>query len=251
MLALVAAVAAVVAAGVFARSGGAAPRAAGAADRPQASHVTRVTVNATEFKFALSRRSAPLGTVIFKVVNKGKAPHDFKIAGKKTRTLPAGKSQTITVVFRKRGRYAYLCTLLGHAKLGMKGSFAIATAPAPPPPPTPPPPPPPPTPPPSPPPPGPATTVQVGMFEYRFDMSQSTIPQGTVTFVITNKGQEVHNFSITGIKGGQFLAPGQTETYTVGLAAGTYGTICDVPFHADRGMVGQITITPPSPARRR
>jgi uncharacterized cupredoxin-like copper-binding protein len=248
VLALVATAAAGIGAAIFATSGEAASQAAPAAVGPQGSQaVTRVTVVGTEFRFTLSRRSAPTGTVIFKFVNKGKITHDFKIAGKKTPKLLPGKSATLRVTFKKKGRYAFVCTLLGHAAAGMKGSFAIATKPAPPPPPptttTTPPPPPTTT---TPPPPGPATTVQVDMFEYRFDLSQSTIPQGTVTFVITNRGQEVHNFSITGLKSGMLLPPGGTETYTVGLAAGTYGTICDVPFHADRGMVGQIMITPPS-----
>jgi hypothetical protein len=46
---------------------------------------TTVTVKASEFKFVLSKRVVPRGTVIFKVTNVGKVVHDFKIAGKKTR----------------------------------------------------------------------------------------------------------------------------------------------------------------------
>jgi uncharacterized cupredoxin-like copper-binding protein len=88
------------------------------------------------------------------------------------------------------------------------------------------------------------TTVQVGMFEYRFDLSQATVPSGKVTFVITNKGSEVHNFDITGVKAGAFLSPGQSETWTVSLPAGAYTYLCDVPFHLDRGMTGQLTVTP-------
>jgi uncharacterized cupredoxin-like copper-binding protein len=224
-------------AGVYAPGSGATPVKADA--------TVKITVKASEFKFALSRRSVPVGsTVVFTVINSGKISHDFKINGKKTPTLAPGKKATLTVVFKKKGKIAYLCTLLGHAGAGMKGVFAVGVAP---------------------PkvtttrtttttttttttPGGPIgtanTTVQVGMFEYRFDMSQQTIPSGQVTFVITNKGGEVHNFAIAGSKSGALLAPGASETWTVGLPAGNYNIVCDVPFHAERGMTSSMTITP-------
>ena len=82
------------------------------------------------------------------------------------------------------------------------------------------------------------------MVEYAFQLSQSTIPSGQVTFVINNKGNEVHNFAILGNKAGAQIAPGTSETWTVSLPPGTYNYQCDVPFHAERGMVGQFTVTP-------
>jgi uncharacterized cupredoxin-like copper-binding protein len=229
------------AAGVFVTSGGASPKASEA--------TTHVTVLASEFKFKLSRRSVPTGTVIFKVVNKGKISHNFKIAGKKTPNLLPGKSATLKVKISKKGRYAYTCTLLGHAQAGMKGVLAVGTKPVkttstqtttststltstststststttit-----------------------GPASTITVGMFEYRFDLSQTTVPSGPITFVITNRGAEVHNFDIGGVKSGALLAPGQSETWTVGLAPGTYQFVCDVPFHAQNGMIGALVVT--------
>jgi len=80
--------------------------------------------------------------------------------------------------------------------------------------------------------------------EYRFELSQTTIPSGQVTFVITNKGTEVHNFSIAGGKAGTLLAPGTSETYTTALPPGTDTGVCDVPFHVERGMAIAITVTP-------
>ncbi|MDX6476642.1 MAG: Cupredoxin-like domain [Gaiellaceae bacterium] len=229
------------AAGVFA-PGGSATTASSKA-------TVKITVKASEFKFGLSRRSVPAGTtVIFTVINTGKISHDFKIAGKKVPTLNPGKKATLKVLFKKKGRFPYLCTLQGHAGAGMKGVFSVGVAPPPPTQPTP-------TttpttttaaPPPTPP--GPIgtaqTTVQVGMFEYRFELSQATIPSGQVTFVITNKGNEVHNFAIAGSKSGALLSPGQSETWTVGLPAATYNVQCDVPFHVERGMTGTFTVTP-------
>lgn len=91
---------------------------------------TAITVTASEFKFALSKRTVPTGsTVIFTVINKGKIAHDFKIAGKKTPSLAPGSSAKLTVTFAKKGQSAYLCTLPGHPAAGMKGNFAIGVAP--------------------------------------------------------------------------------------------------------------------------
>ena len=109
----------------------------------------------------------------------------------------------------KKGRYAFLCTLLGHAGAGMKGKYAVGVTPVatttgtttrppttttPPPPPT-----------------GTVgtgnTTVQVGMFEYGFNLSQASVPSGQVTFVIRNNGSEVHNFSVQGVKVGRDPQP--------------------------------------------
>ena len=95
---------------------------------PRALHSTsHVTVVAEEFSFTLSRRTAPVGTVIFTVVNKGKLSHDFKIAGKKTALIKPGKRTTLKVVFRKKGHYSYVCTVRGHAAAGMKGVLAVGT----------------------------------------------------------------------------------------------------------------------------
>ncbi len=211
------------ASGVMAASGGASSRVA-----------ARVTVTASEFKFTLSRRSVPAGTVVFTVVNRGKLSHDFRIAGKTTPVLRPGASATLRVTFAKRGRYGYLCTLPGHAKAGMKGILAVATTPAlttsgppvtaattva-----------------------GPTTTVTVDMYEYRYELSQTSLPSGKVVFVITNRGGVVHNFDLVGVKAGAYLSPGATETWTVGLAAGAYSFKCDVPFHAERGMTGTLSV---------
>jgi uncharacterized cupredoxin-like copper-binding protein len=85
---------------------------------------TAVAVTASEFKFKLSKTSVPAGSVTFTVTNKGKIPHDFKIAGKKTTLLKPGKSAKLTVTLKK-GKSAYLCSVAGHAALGMKGTLTV------------------------------------------------------------------------------------------------------------------------------
>jgi glucose/arabinose dehydrogenase len=108
-----------------------------------------VTVAARDFTFTLSRRRVPVGRSRFVVTNRGAVRHDFVIAGKKTRVLKPGARAVLDVTFPRPGAYPFLCTVPGHARLGMKGTLAVGTAVALPPPPTAPPPPPPPPPPPS------------------------------------------------------------------------------------------------------
>jgi uncharacterized cupredoxin-like copper-binding protein len=175
------------------------------------------------------------------VTNKGKIGHDFRIAGKKVKLLNPGKSATLTVKFGKKGKFTYDCTVTGHARLGMKGVFGVGVTP----------------------PTGggggtttsagggtttgnvgtAVTTVNVNMFEYGFTLSQSSIPSGTVTFVIKNSGAEVHNFDINGVHSGALIGAGASETWTVKLAPGQYLYTCDVPFHVDKGMTGAFTVT--------
>jgi nitrite reductase (NO-forming) len=236
--------------------------------------VTVVTVTLgkpSEFGIKLSKFSnLPAGVITFKVVNKGKAQHDFKVCavpakttannacnGKVTLLLNSGQTATLTVTIVKKGTYEYLCTVPGHAKIGMKGLMGVgvpvtattggtttgggqttttttttttagggqngpacAT-------------------------PSRATTVTVGMTEYAFQMSQTSIPCGTVTFIETNNGVLDHNINIMGATGGAgpIIHQGDTARFTVSLNPGTYNTQCDVPEHAVLGMVGQITVT--------
>jgi uncharacterized cupredoxin-like copper-binding protein len=91
---------------------------------PSHATATKVTVAASEFKFKLSTTSAKAGAVAFVVTNKGKLPHDFKIAGKKTKLLAPGKSATLLVTLKK-GKLAYICSVAGHAAAGMKGTFTV------------------------------------------------------------------------------------------------------------------------------
>jgi plastocyanin len=98
-----------VAAAILVPGGGASAKASHATSQSQAA--THVTVTATDSKFTLSRRSVPLGAVIFTVTNGGKIRHDFKIAGKKTPVLLPRHSATLRITFSKRGRYRYLSTV--------------------------------------------------------------------------------------------------------------------------------------------
>jgi glucose/arabinose dehydrogenase len=86
---------------------------------------TTVRVSAKEFSFKVSRKSVPRGKVRFVVTNIGQIPHDFVIAKKKTPLLKHGEHATLTVQFKSRGRYAYRCSVAGHAAIGMRGVLAV------------------------------------------------------------------------------------------------------------------------------
>jgi uncharacterized cupredoxin-like copper-binding protein len=215
------------------------------------SKTVTIKVTATEFKFALSKRSVPKGTtVIFKVTNKGKIEHDFKIGLKKTKLLKPGQSATLKVKFLKKGKIRYLCTVKGHAAVGMKGTFGVGVTP-----------------------PrvtttqttttattttatttttpvtctSPTSTVNVSMVEYAFVVNGvrngGSVPAGCIQFNIKNDGQVVHNFNIVGVKAGALLSNGASETWNVQLTPGTKNFTCDVPFHDSFGMAGQLTVT--------
>jgi plastocyanin len=83
----------------------------------------RVTM--TEFHFAFSPASVHKGLVRFTLRNKGSVGHDLKINGKKSATIGPGKTGSLSVTFRKAGRYPYLCTISGHAAAGMKGVLVV------------------------------------------------------------------------------------------------------------------------------
>jgi uncharacterized cupredoxin-like copper-binding protein len=98
---------------------------ASAASRSQPATATVTAGKPAELRFTLSKKTVPKGAVTFTVTNRGKLKHDFKIAGKKTPILGAGKRATLAVSFKKAGRFPYLCTVPGHAAGGMKGTLVV------------------------------------------------------------------------------------------------------------------------------
>jgi uncharacterized cupredoxin-like copper-binding protein len=228
---------------MFAMPVSAGPSSAATAARAKA---TTIKVTATEFKFKLSKVKVPVGKVTFKVTNRGKITHDFKIAGKKTKLLAPGKSATLTVTFKKSGRIKYTCTVAGHAAAGMKGVLAVGKATAPP----------------------PVTTtttrvttttatttatappgsvpIQVLMNEYTFKLSQTSVAAGTtVFFTVVNQGVIDHNFGFPslGVVTPNVPAGGTTTLTVTFKTAGSIYYVCNLPQHAEAGMSGFFTVT--------
>lgn len=87
---------------------------------------TTITVKGGEFFFRLSTKAiATPGPVTFRFTNIGHVSHDFQIEGKKTPLVSPGKSASLAVKFKAKGKYPYLCTVPGHAAAGMKGTFTV------------------------------------------------------------------------------------------------------------------------------
>ena len=84
----------------------------------------KYTVTMTDFKFKISPTRLRPGTHSVLVINRGHATHDFKIGTKKTRILNPGQRQTIKVTLKK-GRVTVLCTVPGHAALGMRNRIVV------------------------------------------------------------------------------------------------------------------------------
>jgi plastocyanin len=91
--------------------------------------IRTITVTATDFHFRLSptiglKHGTP---VIFKLVNKGSAVHNFDIQGVKATKVIAGggKTTSIKVTFKKAGKYQYVCDVPRHIELGMAGTLRV------------------------------------------------------------------------------------------------------------------------------
>lgn len=88
--------------------------------------------------------------------------------------------------------------------------------------------------------------VEVTLNEFDIEAPR-TLPAGPATFRVTNEGSMPHSFRIRG-QGveAQFdsnLKPGQSRTLEAELEPGTYGVMCPVEDHADRGMQFDLRVT--------
>jgi plastocyanin len=88
-----------------------------------------------------------------------------------------------------------------------------------------------------------ATQATVTMVDIAFQPKELTIPAKTdVTVSLPNTGVSLHNFSIDELGVDVDVAPGDTGSATINAPAGTYRFYCDVPGHAQAGMVGTLTV---------
>ena len=237
---------------------------------------TNVTVHMGEYYFNLDKDTAPVGTVVFTVINDGDVQHDFAIAGQTTPLVNKGETVTLTVNFTQAKDYPYLCNVGEHAIFGMQGFFHVtgtsattsnATT----------------TPPPV------TTDVGVSATEFKFALTgtkvtvkkiyknvkvryrvkrngkyirvngkyvyrtkivrklvrtvtTNSVPAGPVRFTVTNNGKVPHNFVI-GTDQTLVLAAGKSQVLTVTLSPKAYTYICSIVGHAEAGMKGTLVAT--------
>ena len=197
---------------------------------------TVVLVTLGDATIRLAPSSVTAGSVVFRVVNKGRTPRDFEVAGRRTPSVAPGKSASLKVELAKRP-YRYVSRGAGQAAplTGFVGVLAPCTHPT-------------------------ASTVNVTMTLGQISLSHTTLPCGSVTFLVTN-GQTAgdnHQFSLaisTLVSGGVFaprLRPGQTARMTVNLSyKGKVYYFCQEPepprtaSPVSSGQVGQRQHLPP------
>jgi uncharacterized cupredoxin-like copper-binding protein len=85
------------------------------------------------------------------------------------------------------------------------------------------------------------TAVTVTATEFHFKLSKTSVPHGSVTFTVVNKGKLSHDFKIGGKKT-PLIKPGKSAKLTVTLKAGKAAYLCTVPSHAAAGMKGTLTV---------
>jgi uncharacterized cupredoxin-like copper-binding protein len=85
------------------------------------------------------------------------------------------------------------------------------------------------------------TAVTVTATEFHFKLSKTSVPQGSVTFTLVNKGKLSHDFKIGGKKT-PLVNPGKSAKLTVTLKKGKAAYLCTVPGHAAAGMKGTLTV---------
>ena len=182
---------------------------------------TSVTVHMGEYYFRLSQNSAPVGTVVFTVVNDGTIQHDFSIAGKTTALLNPGQTATLTVGFTHAGSNPYLCDVGEHAVQGMQGVFTVTgTTPAP----------------------KPTATVKVTEREFKISLLPKRVKHGVIKFAVKNTGKLPHNFVIHG-RQTPVISPGKSASIVVALKQGKYKYFCSIKGHAAAGMKGTLLVT--------
>jgi plastocyanin len=91
---------------------------------------SRVLVEATEFRFTLSRTTVKPGPAIVQLAIRGEDPHDLAVrrigaasVSRVPETLPGAVAEWRGTL--KKGRYELYCTIEGHKKLGMRTVLTV------------------------------------------------------------------------------------------------------------------------------
>jgi plastocyanin len=221
-----------------------------AAGQTAAAPTVRVTI--TDSKLIIRPADVQQGKVTLRIDDVGAQAHAFAIAGRSTPMLRHGASAVLVVALPKAASYRAVArsnlgkaltanlvvgsasqtilpaTTTSPAKTSTSttpGAGSACTQPV-------------------------ATTVTVTIVPPKFNFSRTTIPCGTVTFVVTNTGQLTHSLEITGPAGAATIPtnpaiqPGLTQTFTVTMTAkGIYPWQCgEREDNSDEGEYGNLLV---------
>ena len=81
--------------------------------------------------------------------------------------------------------------------------------------------------------------------EWAVRPSYRILAAGRIDFVATNVGEDDHDLSVrrdTTVLGRLPVAPGESDTLTLDLAAGSYTLFCSLPDHEEAGMRANISV---------
>ena len=225
-----------------------------------------VDVKLTEFSVGVPATSFSPGVKTLHVTNAGKVQHELLVfrSDLAPRAYPLdhgdinedgpgivkisdgdnidpGKSQTRTVDLSTPGTYLFVCNLPGHFAQGMYKTVTVGATPE---------------------------SMAVTLSEFKIGVPQTTLPAGTATLSITNKGSTQHELLVfrTDLAPGAFpldadgsvqedapgmnkvsdgdnIDPGKGQTRSVDLSRpGTYVLVCNLPGHFRSGMYTTLTV---------
>lgn len=89
--------------------------------------------------------------------------------------------------------------------------------------------------------------VRIELRDFELVPSDLTVPAGEVTFTLINAGRYTHDFRVEGEnldEKSPRISAGRTGEWKIKLEPGVYRISCPISNHADRGMVGTLTVTP-------
>lgn len=191
---------------------------------------------------------APGGTI--NLINSGAAAHNFDVGQLGIVVdMPAGQTVPYTLpADTPPGTYEFICSIPGHAEAGMRGTMIVQAAPA-----------------------GgaPAASPPAGAtpaegaapaggqiaevtlegFDIGWTQQELTVTPGTKVKLV-NSGAAPHNFEVAPLGINVDMPPGETVEATIPPDAqpGEYDFICNVPGHAEAGMVGKLIVQAPGAA---
>lgn len=198
--------------------------------------VTEIEIDARDNLFVTRAFTVPVGQpVTVNFVNTGSALHNWQMkelknpdgSEIKTEILPSGGKQTVTFTVAQAGTFDFLCIVHATQMVGKVTAVAGGSAGAPS---------------------GPVTNAQLTTIDDKFEQASLTVPANQeITVAVQNKGRNIHNFRVLGVKSAagadittQLLPAGGSETVKFTITApGTYEYQCDV--HAAT-MKGKLTV---------
>lgn len=86
------------------------------------------------------------------------------------------------------------------------------------------------------------TNIKVYLYEWGLDLSDKTIPVGTVNFQVQNDGRFTHDFSVSGFGNLGKVTPNEKKTFTIKLEAGEYEAFSKRRQDYERGVKEAFTV---------